>query len=119
MEADMKVVHKFKLDSDGSTTHIKLKKGYKIVHSEYVLVEKSVCIWIEQTLSVKTEEMEVPFIVVKSGDPIPDNFKHIASAVDGLTPEAYHIFQERDEPVAKFNLHLRPQIPFNNHQHSA
>ena len=36
----MKVIHKFRLSNDKSETTLSLKEGFRLVHSEYVLVEK-------------------------------------------------------------------------------
>ncbi|MDX1451679.1 MAG: hypothetical protein R3183_03905 [Oleiphilaceae bacterium] len=104
----MRVIHKFKLAVDGSPTTLKLKNGYKIVHSEYVLVDKAVCIWVEQSLSVSTPEREVVFEVAKSGDPIHDDLVHVASAVDSLTPEAYHIFKKSEPDICGLTLDYYP-----------
>ena len=82
----MKVIHKFKLASNGSSTELKLKHGYKIVHSEYVLVEKAVYIWVEQTLAITVKDKDVVFQVVRSGDPVVDDLVHVATAVDGIAP---------------------------------
>lgn len=90
----MKVIHKFRLANEDAETVLNLKRGFKIIHSEYIVVEKAICIWVEQTLSVDVPCMQVIFKVVKSGDPLPDRLVHVASAVDNFAPEAYHIFQE-------------------------
>lgn len=90
----MKVIHKFKLNSDQTKTELTLKKGFKIVHSEYVLVEKSIFIWVEQTLDVTTPSEKACFHLVQSGDPLPDHLQHVASVVNSFAPESYHIFME-------------------------
>lgn len=115
----MKVIHKFKLANDGSVTGLKLKHGYKIVHSEYVLVDKAVCIWVEQTLAVDVRDMEVIFVVARSGDPIPDDLLHIASAVDGLAPEAYHIFKKPVPDVGGIHLDYYPHAKYTSERQSA
>lgn len=105
----MKVIHKFQLANDGASTKLRLKHGYKIIHSEYILVEKSICLWVEQTLSVEVPEIEVVFKVAKSGEPLADHLLHIASVVDNFAPEAYHIFQEsgREIRAAKVDMPSR------------
>ena len=103
----MKVIHKFQLASDGSSTTLSLKQGYRIVHSEYILVEKMICIWVEQSLSVEVPEQQVIFKVYKSGQPLPEHLKHVASAVDNFAPEAYHIFQEPEQEI-----HVATELPY-------
>jgi len=102
----MKVIHKFRLSNDKSETTLSLKEGFRLVHSEYVLVEKCICIWVEQTLDVDVPEKKVPFKVVASGEPLPDRLKHVASVVDSFTPEAYHIFTEPTQVLKTKTLDL-------------
>ncbi len=90
----MKVIHKFRLANDGTETKLNLKTGFKIIHSEYVQVDKAICIWVEQTLSVEVPDNEAIFRVVRSGEPVQDRLTHVSSAVDNFAPEAYHIFQD-------------------------
>ncbi len=114
----MKVIHKYKLSSEGKTTELKLKKGYRIVHSEFVLVEKAVFIWVEQTLAVDVKNIDVVFNVVRSGDPIPDNLIYVASAVDSYAPEAYHVLKKPDTPIPQAYLDYYPHNETNGHYQS-
>jgi len=90
----MKVIHKFKLNNGDNKTELTLKKGFRVVHSEYVLVEKSIFIWVEQTLDVATPHEKACFHIVQSGDPLADHLEHVASVVNSFAPESYHIFME-------------------------
>lgn len=92
----MKAIHKYQLNSDGSETQLSLKEGFKIVHAEFVLVEKAVFVWVEEPLAAKIPTIEVPLTVVRSGEPLSKDFQHVSTAVDALAPEAYHIFQKVD-----------------------
>ena len=102
----MKVIHKFRLETDGQQVSLSLKQGYKIVHSEYVLVDKSVFIWVEQTLDVEVPTVNVTLKVINSGDPVPDRLNHVMSVVDSFTPEAYHIFEVPKAGIYKAKLNL-------------
>lgn len=115
----MRVIHKFKLAVDGSATELKLKHGFKIVHCEYVIVDKAVCIWVEQTLSPSVREMDVVYRVVKPGDPIADDLAHVASAVDSLAPEAYHIFQQTEPDICGIYLDYYPHKERESEQRRA
>ncbi|KZZ49730.1 hypothetical protein A3758_12730 [Oleiphilus sp. HI0118] len=93
----MKAIHKYQLNTDGSETALNLKENYRIAHAEYVLVEKAVFVWVEEPLAAKIPTREVEFLVARSGDPLSSEFDHVATAVDSLAPEAYHIFCKRPE----------------------
>jgi hypothetical protein len=105
----MKVIHKYPLVDDGKAISLSLKHGFRIVHAEYVLVEKAVFIWVEEPLAAKISEQEVSFVVVRSGEPVNKQFQHVATAVDLLAPEAYHIFQKGDVDAAVFPPDLSHQ----------
>lgn len=102
----MKVIHKFRLATDSKQVTLTLKESFKIVHSEYVLVDKSIYIWVEQTLDVEALTQQVTLKVIKSGDPLTDNLQHVASVVDSFTPEAYHIFREPEAAPKEKPLNL-------------
>ena len=93
----MKAIHKYRLNTDGSETELNLKENHRIVHAEYVLVEKAVFIWVEEPLAAKIPTRPVGFLVAHSGDPLSSDFDHVATAVDSLAPEAYHIFCKQPE----------------------
>lgn len=93
----MKAIHKYQLNTDGSPTELKLKENYRIVHAEYVLVDKAVFVWVEEPLAAKICLRAVEFQVARSGDPLSSSYEHVATAVDLLAPEAYHIFFKRQE----------------------
>ena len=89
----MKAIHKYQIGNERSTQVFNLKKGFKIVRSEYIITEKSVFLWIEEPLSVDIETEEVTYRLAMSGDPVSNNCEHVATAIDTFGPEAYHIFK--------------------------
>lgn len=93
----MKAIHKYQLNIDGSETELSLKQNFRIVHSEYVLVDKAVYVWVEEPLAAKIPVEQVRFLVVRSGEPLSASYDHVATAVDLLAPEAYHIFYKQNE----------------------
>jgi hypothetical protein len=99
----MKVIHKYPLVVDGNEVSLSLKRGFRIVHAEYVLVEKAVFVWVEEQLAAKIPQEEVSFVVVRSGEPVNKHFQHVATAVDLLAPEAYHIFHKCEDDLALFH----------------
>jgi hypothetical protein len=96
----MKAIHKYRIGNERNLKILSLKKGFRVVHSEYVITEKAVFLWIEEPLSVDIKTEEVAFRLALSGDPIADNFYYVASAIDVFGPEAYHIFMEQKENVS-------------------
>ena len=88
----MKAIHKYRIGNERTQHVLNLKKGFKVVHSEYVITDKSVYLWIEEPLAVDIKTEEVCFRLALSGDPVAESFDYVASAVDVFGPEAYHIF---------------------------
>ena len=99
----MKAIHKYQIGNERSTHNFNLKKGYKIVRSEYILTEKSVFLWIEEPLSVDIQTQSVSFKMAMSGDPVTDNCEHVATAIDSFGPEAYHVFEIGQESTNTIN----------------
>ena len=88
----MKAIRKYKLSTEKTDTSLNLKWGYRFVHTEYVTVDKALYLWVEEPLSAEAQSVSVKIKVAKSGDPLPDSCRHIATAVDSFAPEAYHVF---------------------------
>lgn len=93
----MKAIHKYRIGNERNLQVLNLKKGFKVVHSEYVITEKAVFLWIEEPLSVDIKTEEVCFKLALSGDPIADDDTYLTSAIDIFGPEAFHIFQVNQE----------------------
>lgn len=62
------------------------------MRSEYIVPHKAVYLWVEQPLSVTTPTLERQFRVAFSGEPVPDSFEYLDTALDPFGPEAYHVF---------------------------
>lgn len=106
----MKAIHKYRIGNERSVHVLSLKKGFKVVHSEYVITEKAAFLWIEEPLSVDIKTEEVSFKLALSGDPVADNYRYVASAIDVFGPEAYHIFMEDnalDRPENERSQYIR------------
>lgn len=97
----MKTIHKFRLDSGKEPTTLKLRQGYRVVRCEYLMSQKAVFLWVEQPLKVDLPEMERRFLVTFSGDPVPSSYEYLDTALDPFGPEAYHVFEVRDEVKAQ------------------
>lgn len=89
----MKTIHKFVLSGKGEPTTIRLREGYKVVRCEYLMAAKGVYLWVEQTLKPTVPFVERQFLVAYSGDPVPEAYEYVDTALDPFGPEAYHVFQ--------------------------
>lgn len=96
----MKTIHKFRLEAGKEPTTLLLREGFRVVRCEYLVPDKSVYLWVEQTLSVGARTLERQFRVAFSGEPVPDDYLYLGTALDPFGPEAYHVFElpviERD-----------------------
>lgn len=88
----MKTIHKFRLEPGKEPTTLTLKEGYRVVRSEYIVPHKAVYLWVEQPLNVTTPTLERQFRVAHSGEPVPDSYEYLDTALDPFDPEAYHVF---------------------------
>ncbi|MDI9243818.1 hypothetical protein [Marinobacter sp. CHS3-4] len=89
----MKTIHKFRLESGKALNTLKLKSGYRVVRCEYLVSEKAVFLWVEQSLKVDLPEVERQFLVAFSGEPVPSDYDYVDTALDPFGPEAYHVYQ--------------------------
>ncbi|WP_372985528.1 hypothetical protein [Marinobacter sp.] len=88
----MKTIHKFRVEAGKEPTTLNLKEGYRVVRCEYIVPHKAVYLWVEQPLNVGTPTVERQFRVALSGEPVPDRFDYLGTALDPFGPEAYHVF---------------------------
>lgn len=89
----MKTIHKFRIDQGKAPTHLRLKHGFRVVRCEYLVPDKGVYLWVEQSLKVVTPTVERQFVVAFSGEPVPDSYRYLDTALDPFGPEAYHVFE--------------------------
>lgn len=94
----MKTIHKFRIETGKEPTVLNLREGYRVVRCEYILPEKAVYLWVEQPLNVTAASIERRVRVVFSGEPIPDDYHYLGTALDTFGPEAYHLY-ELPEPA--------------------
>lgn len=88
----MKAINRYPLKLEQAVTSLKLRAGFRVVHCEYVVVEKAMYLWIEEPLGVDIPIIEAEFKTVECGSPVANNLKHIATAVDTFSPKAYHVY---------------------------
>lgn len=96
----MKTVHKYRLEHDNIQHQLKLREGYRVVHSAYLVTEKAVFVWIEVPLDLSLPEQNIALRVFRTGEAIPKSFDYLASAIDDFGPEAYHIYRAQEALVS-------------------
>ncbi|WP_203142258.1 DUF7352 domain-containing protein [Marinobacter mangrovi] len=89
----MKVIHKYALEMSGESKLLTLNKGYRMVRCEYVVPQKQVFLWVEEPLSAEAAQCERWMRVVASGQPVPDSYRYVDTALDPFGPEAYHVYE--------------------------
>ncbi len=89
----MKTIHKFRLEPGKEPTTLTLREGCRVVRCEYLVAQKAVFLWVQQPLNVTIPTVERQFRVVMSGDPVPDSYEYLDTALDPFGPEAYHVFE--------------------------
>lgn len=89
----MKTIHKFLLNDRGESTTLRLREGYRVVRCEYLVAAKGVYLWVEQSLKPTVPMVERQFLVTFSGDPVPEAYGYLDTALDPFGPEAYHVFE--------------------------
>ena len=89
----MKTIHKFRVNPGQEATRLRLKEGFRVVRCEYIVSDKAVYLWVEQPLGAAVPETEKYFRVAFSGQPIPDDFEYVDTALDPFGPEAFHVFE--------------------------
>lgn len=94
----MKTIHKHRLDIDSKVNTLSLREGYRVVRCEYLVPEKAVFLWVEVPLDITLPVHERQFRVVRSGEPVPDDFSYLDTALDPFDPRAFHVFEV---PVAQ------------------
>ncbi|KPQ27682.1 MAG: hypothetical protein HLUCCX14_13750 [Marinobacter excellens HL-55] len=92
----MKTIHKFRLELGKEPTTLTLREGFRVVRCEYLVAQKTVFLWVQQPLSVTVPMVERQFRVAMSGDPVPDAYEYLDTALDPFGPEAYHVFELPD-----------------------
>ncbi|WP_417547989.1 hypothetical protein [Marinobacter segnicrescens] len=100
----MKTIHKFRIDLSREPTRLTLKQGFRVVRCEYLVPDKGVYLWVEQPLNITTPTVERQFALAFSGDPVPDSYGYLDTALDPFGPEAYHVFEvpvESEAPLLR------------------
>ena len=103
-ERAMKTIHKFRLAAGKEPTTLTLREGFRVVRCEYLMPQKAVFLWVQQPLNVSTPLVDRHFRVAMSGEPVPDSFEYLDTALDPFGPEAYHVFEVPEE-----EMHAAPE----------
>lgn len=97
----MKTIHKFRIEPGKKPTNLSLCQGFRVVRCEYLVPDKAVFLWVEQSLTIGTPTVQRQFRVAFSGEPVPNAYEYLDTALDPFGPEAYHVFavpRSEEEP---------------------
>ncbi|RGP55920.1 DUF7352 domain-containing protein [Pseudomonas abyssi] len=89
----MKTIHQYILNSDKKTTTLALREGYRIVRCEYLLAQKKIYLWVEESLSIDLPTIQRQFVVIESGAAVPLSYRHVDTALDPFGPQAFHVYE--------------------------
>ncbi|GHD47404.1 hypothetical protein SAMN05216429_109155 [Marinobacter persicus] len=106
----MKTIHKFRLAAGKEPTTLTLREGFRVVRCEYLMPQKAVFLWVQQPLNVEVPLVDRYFRVAMSGEPVPDSFEYLDTALDPFGPEAYHVFE-----VPEAQMHETPEADETSH----
>ena len=90
---DMKIIHKHKINIDGTPTEVDLPTDSQYRSTEYLVSKKSLYLWVEVPADLNAPKEKRTFRVFKTGDGIPDADQYIGTAIDQHQPEAYHLYE--------------------------
>ncbi len=90
---EMKTIHKHAIQISHMATALELSEGSVIRRVEYVTHEKGIFLWIEVPIRVTQNKQIRKFKIFSTGDGIPNTHHYVGTAVDTLTPEAYHVYE--------------------------
>ncbi|MDI3324911.1 hypothetical protein QKW35_11025 [Pontibacterium granulatum] len=95
---------RYKANPDQSLLTLALRPGFKVVRFEYVLTDKSICLWIEQSLRPDIKEAPVTFKVVRTSEPVQDSMEYISTAVDPMGDGEWHLYSQGSQQRESQNV---------------
>ncbi|WP_027854962.1 DUF7352 domain-containing protein [Marinobacterium litorale] len=94
----MKAILKYRLEISDKPISLSLAQGFRPVRFEYVVSEKALFLWTEESLRADISRQNVQFRITRTGEPIQEGAQHLMTALDAFGPEAYHLFLLEGEP---------------------
>ena len=94
----MKTIHKHRLELSNEVQEVKLPEDAIVRRVDYTLQDRAVMMWVEVDADSVIDSRKVArrFKVFHTGDGIPDNTTYVASTINHLKPEAYHVYELTD-----------------------
>ncbi|MAL97477.1 MAG: hypothetical protein CL583_03410 [Alteromonadaceae bacterium] len=93
----MKTIHKYRLEAYQGLNNLRLRDGFRIVRTEYLVTEKAVFLWVEEPLRADVASQQYNFRVALSGEPVPEHYCYRGTALDPFGAEAYHVFEVMEQ----------------------
>lgn len=96
----MKTVHKHLIPEGPTGLELRLPRGWRMLKAEYMLLNKQVCCWVEVPTDPHLPLEALHVRLFNTGDGIPADYQYVDTAVDALSPEAWHLYS-RQRTVAQ------------------
>ncbi|MBB1488983.1 DUF7352 domain-containing protein [Oceanospirillum sediminis] len=93
----MKTILKYKVNTDQPQLNLTLRPGFRVVRFDYLLTEKSLYLWIEQTLRPDVPEETVAFKVARTAEPVLDHLEYISTALDPMGSGEWHLYYQSEQ----------------------
>lgn len=91
----MKTIHKHRLDINDDIQTVKLSPEGVVREVAYIQQERALYIWVEVPAGsvIDSNPVERSFKVFRTGDGVPDHGVYLATALDVMAPEAFHVYE--------------------------
>ncbi len=89
----MKTIQKHFINVAEKSQVINLKKGYRVVKSEYNPNNHTVNIWVEVPLMADIPNLKTAFVVKKTNEVVPADYVYVSTTVDSARDLSYHLFE--------------------------
>ncbi|WP_299198364.1 hypothetical protein [uncultured Amphritea sp.] len=89
----MKTIQKHFINVAEKSQVLNLKKGYRVVRSEYNPNNSTVNIWVEIPLMADIPNLKREFIVKRTNEVVPNDYTYVSTTVDKARGQSYHIFE--------------------------
>jgi len=89
----MRAIHKFEVPISKETHTIEMSESARIFHVEYLMPRRAIYMWAEVPAELTSSKVPRYFRVFFTGDGIPDQARHLGTAIDQYLPQAYHVYE--------------------------
>lgn len=89
----MKTIRQVTLDAHKPVNELLLREGYRIVKTEFSLLNQSIVAWIEEPLRADLPLLPCFLKVIENSQPVPMVYEYVSSAFNPFESKAVHLFK--------------------------